>query len=58
MDFHLLEKDMYGDVENDEELMAELLALETEERAAGRMPTVFTDGTRKCGVRQHTLGFT
>lgn len=31
---------MYGDVENDEELMAELLALEAEERAAGRiLPT-------------------
>ncbi|EJD74655.1 hypothetical protein, variant [Loa loa] len=56
MDFQLMEKDMYGDVENDEELMTELLALEAEERAAGHMPSVCTDGTRECTTNQHTIG--
>uniref|UniRef100_A0A0R3RRE9 C2 domain-containing protein n=1 Tax=Elaeophora elaphi TaxID=1147741 RepID=A0A0R3RRE9_9BILA len=56
MDFQLLEKDMYGDVENDEELMAELLALEAEERAAGQISSVCIDKTRQCNTRQHTLG--
>lgn len=58
MDFQLLEKDMYGDVENDEELVAELLALEAEERAAGHISSVCTDKTRECSTRQRTLGFT
>uniref|UniRef100_A0AAF5RWP9 C2 domain-containing protein n=1 Tax=Wuchereria bancrofti TaxID=6293 RepID=A0AAF5RWP9_WUCBA len=44
MDFQIMEKNMYGDVENDEELMAELLALEAEERAAGHMPSARTNG--------------
>ncbi|KAK6106266.1 hypothetical protein QQG55_23535 [Brugia pahangi] len=48
MDFQIMEKDMYGDVENDEELMAELLALEAEEQAAGR-----TSGTREHNARHH-----
>ncbi|VDM97619.1 unnamed protein product [Thelazia callipaeda] len=42
MDFQAIDKAMYGDVENDDELMAELLALEAEERAAGRMPNIST----------------
>uniref|UniRef100_A0A915Q3H4 DM14 domain-containing protein n=1 Tax=Setaria digitata TaxID=48799 RepID=A0A915Q3H4_9BILA len=50
------EKAMYGDVENDEELMAELLALEAEERAAGHIPDTCTDRKRNCSTRQYTLG--
>lgn len=42
MNMDSVERAMYGDVENDEELMAELLALEAEERAAGRIPSVET----------------
>lgn len=49
---------MYGDVENDEELMAELLALEAEERAAGHIPSACTDRTRECSTSQYFLGFT
>ncbi|KAL3998521.1 hypothetical protein ACH3XW_15385 [Acanthocheilonema viteae] len=55
MDFQLLEKDMYGDVENDEELMAELLALEAEERAAGHMSSACTNKGHECNTRQHAL---
>ncbi|CAG9534501.1 unnamed protein product [Cercopithifilaria johnstoni] len=55
MDFQLLEKDMYGDVENDEDLMAELLALEAEERAAGHMSSACTERTIECSTRQPAL---
>ncbi|VDO28124.1 unnamed protein product [Brugia timori] len=53
MDFQIMEKDMYGDVENDEELMAELLALEAEEQAAGHMSSARTSGTREHSARHH-----
>ncbi|VDO28433.1 unnamed protein product [Onchocerca flexuosa] len=55
MDFQLMEKAMYGDVENDDELMAELLALEAEERAAGHMPVSCTSKTLESSTVQHTL---
>ncbi|VDK72576.1 unnamed protein product [Onchocerca ochengi] len=55
MDFQLMEKAMYGDVENDEELMAELLALEAEERAAGHMPANCASKTLESSTVQHTL---
>ncbi|KAM3720361.1 Coiled-coil and C2 domain-containing protein 1-like [Dirofilaria immitis] len=55
MDFQMMEKAMYGDVENDEELMAELLALEAEERAAGHISADCTNRTRESSTFQHTL---
>lgn len=57
MDFLLIEKDMYGDVENDDELMAELLALEAEERAVGHIPPEPVNLKHECSARENTKGF-
>lgn len=53
MDFGSLENAMYGDVENDEELMAELLALEAEELKAGRITDSQSTSSRASARRQH-----
>lgn len=52
MDFSSLESAVYGDVEHDEELMKELLALEAEERGAKQSATTSTKSSSSGQIKK------